>query len=163
MASVHNLIIIFRIRKHLEIAVPLGGPKQYDMVSVHLPDRRHRTLMQSLQLPVHLIHLLEIRGYRLINQLIAQNHRLIFIIVRDPSPNRAEKLLALLTLEQPGITIAIVNIISGLATRSIVHVQDQVNAIVTAPADNAVHTGKTILIGFQSHIILIREQFIMER
>ena len=42
------------------------------------------------------------------------------------------------------------------------HVKDQVEACFPAPVHNAVYAGETVLVGGQSHIILVGEQFIME-
>ena len=133
------------------------------MVSVHLTDSSYTHLIDIFQFAVQFFHIGEVRGNGLIEKLITEDNRLILITVCNLAPNVAIQLLTRFAFKQPGISVTIIDIITSLSARSIVHIKNQIKVSFTAPFHYTVHTGKAVLSGGQSHKVLIGEEFIMER
>ena len=133
------------------------------MVGVHLADSGYSLLIDIFQLTVQFFHIREVRSNRFVEKLITQNHRFIFITLRNLAPDVTIQLLAGFTFKQPGIAITVVNVISRLSARSIVHIKNQIKIGFTTPFHHTVHPGETILIGCQPHKVLICEQLIVKR
>ena len=133
------------------------------MVLIHLADGSYPLLIHVFQLSVEFFHILKIRSDGLVEQLIAKDYRLIFVTVRYFAPDVAVQLLAGFTVKQPRIAITVINIVTRLTAGSIVHIEDEIQVGFTAPVYKAIHTGKSVLIDRQSHIVLVCKQFVMER
>ena len=120
------------------------------------------SLVKRLKLLIEILDIIKIWGDRLIDKVICQNHRLVLIVLGDLLPDVAEKLLGSLAFEQPRVAIAVVDVVACLSSWSIVHIEDDIETIFTAPADGIVKPFKAILIGSQSHIVLVCEELVVE-
>ena len=118
--------------------------------------------MERLQFGIKLRNILEIRSNRLIDKVIRNDHWLILIVLCNTLPDVAEKLLGSLTLEEPRIAVAVIDIVSCLSSRGIMHVKYYIETMRTAPADHVIQSLETILIRRQTHIILVCEEFVVE-
>ncbi len=163
MAGEHQLRVIFRVFQRLEIAVPLWGADKDHMVLVNLTNRRHSPFVEGLELGIEFILIIEICGNRLVYQFIAENHRLVLIIIRNRLPYVAELFLRLLAFKKPRIAIRIVDIVSGLTAGGIMHVKNEIKVVGATPAHHAVYPCKTILAGCKPHVVFICEEFVMKR
>lgn len=105
------------------------------MVVIHLSDCPGSPLVDTFELGIHLCLklLAEHGGYWLVHQFITQYHRFVLVSLGYSLPDVAEELLACFTLEKPGITMSIVDIVACLSARAVVHVQNQMQAVFAAP------------------------------
>ena len=133
------------------------------MVRIHLADSSRHPLVERLKLGIELRNILEVWSYRLIDEVICNDYRLILIILGDTFPDIAEKLLRGLALKEPRVAVAVIDVVTGLSTRSIVHVKNDIEAMSTAPSDHVIKSLEAVLVGCQAHIILICEELIVER
>ena len=133
------------------------------MISVNAAYSLHRPFVKGFKTLVQFFLVLEIVSYRLVHQLIAENHGLITIAAGNLLPDIAEQQLTLFAFEQPGITEAVVNVIARLTTRTIMHVENQVKSCLPAPFHHLVNPPKSFaaVIG-QPHIVLIGKEFVVE-
>ena len=81
----------------------------------------------------------------------------------DSLPDVAEQPAGRLAFEQPGIAVAVVDVVARLPARRIMHVQDQVQAVLPAPLHAGIDPVETVLAGGQAHVVLVGEQLVMER
>ena len=162
VAGVHDVVIKLPVVEHVEVGIPAGTAQQDHVVGVHLADGAHGTLVQRLEQLVQLLLVLEIVGDRLVHQFVAQNHGLVLVTESDALPDVAEQLLAGLALEQPGIAMAVIDIVARLSAGAVVHVENQVESRGTAPTHHRVDAGKTVLVLGPSHIVLVGEQPVVE-
>ncbi len=77
-------------------------------------------------------------------------------------PYITKQFFARLTFHQPRISVAIINIISCLPPRSIMHIQYNIQTFLATPLYNLIYHSKAVMIGSLSHIILIRKELIMK-
>jgi len=75
---------------------------------------------------------------RLVEEFVAQHGGLVAVARRDPLPHVDQPLLALLAREQPRTPPAVVDVLAGLAAGSCVHVQDDPQALLAGPSNDAV-------------------------
>ncbi len=101
-------------------------------------------------------------GYRLVDKLVAENHRLVGIACGNLLPYVAELLLGTFALEEPRISVAVVDIVAGLAAGSVVHVENEVEIVCPAPFHNAVDALVSFVAGAASHIIVVGKQLVVE-
>ena len=78
-------------------------------------------------------------------------------------PDINKEFLGLFAFEKPGISVAVVNVVSGLSSRAIVHIENQVESGITAPFHEGIYPLKSVLCRHQAHIILVSEEFVIER
>ena len=132
------------------------------MVRIDLADGLYRPFVQRFELGIQFVHGLKVGGYRLIDEFIAQDDRLVLVTLGNTLPDVAEELLALLALEKPGVAVAVVDVIARLSARRIMHVEDEVEMVVAAPVHDAVDAGKAVLLRAQTHVIFVREELVVE-
>ena len=133
------------------------------MVRVYFADYRSHSLVKRFQLCVKFVYIIEIWGDRLVYEIIRDNYRFILIILGDALPDVAEELLRSLAFKKPRVAVAVVDIVSGLSARGIVHIQDHIQTVLAAPSDNIVQTLETVLTGGKAHIILVCKELVVER
>ena len=126
VAGVHDVVIKFPVGEHIEVGVPAGTAQQDHVVLVHLADGLNRALVERLELLVQFLLVLEVVGNRLVHQLIAENHRLVLVAGGDALPDVDEQLLAGLALKEPGIAMAVVDVVARLSAGTVVHIENQV-------------------------------------
>ena len=103
------------------------------MIGIYLPYGVHRLSVQRLELFVQLILVFKEVGYRLIHQLISENDGLILISRRYVTPYPDELPTACVTLKKPWVAIAVVYVVAGLASGTVVHVKYQIKTVIPAP------------------------------
>ncbi len=133
------------------------------MVVVYLADGGYSFLIYIFQLRVEFFHVLEVRGNGLVEEFVTEDDRFVLVAVGYPAPDVAIELLAGFAVEQPGITVAVVDVVARLSAGGVVHVEDEIQVRLTTPVYKAVYAGKAVLGGGQPHIVLVRKQFVMER
>ena len=162
MTGVHQLIVVGGVVQHPEETVPVGTAQQDDVVFIYLSDGLYRLFIYRLQLLIQLVSVLEIVSDRLVHQFVAQDGGLTAIAIGYLAPYLAEQLLTLFTLEEPGVAMSVVDIVARLSTRTVVHVQNQIQTIGLTPRDHRVDTLIAILLARLSHVVLIGEQLVVE-
>ena len=163
VAGVHQLIVVGAVVQHPEKAVPVGTAQQDDVVFIYLSDGLYSLFIYRLQQLVERVAVLEIVGDGLVHQFVAQNGGLAAIAIGYLAPDIAELLLALLTFEQPGVTVSVVDVIARLSAWTVVHIQNQIQVVGLAPGDDRVDACVAILLACLSHVILVAEQLVVER
>ena len=163
VAGVHYLVVELGVLERLEITVPLRTAQQDDVVVVHLADGGYTFLIYIFQLAVEFLHVLEVRSNGLVEEFVTEDDRFVLVAVGYPAPDVTVELLADFAVEQPGIAVAVVDVVARLSAGGVVHVEDEVQVRFAAPLYQAVHAGKAVLVGSQPHIVLVRKQFVMER
>ena len=133
------------------------------MVLIYLSDSLRRLFIEWLQQRVERILVGEIMGDRLVHQFIAEDGCFVLIAVGNLAPDVAEELLTAITLEEPGIAVAVVDIIARLTTRTVVHIENQVEVVGLAPAHHRVDACVTVFLACLSHIVFISEELVVER
>ena len=101
-------------------------------------------------------------GDGLVHQLIAEDGGLVLVTVGNLAPDVAEELLRGLTFVDPGIAVAIVDVVARLTSRTIMHVENQIEMVGTAPANNAVDTLIAVFLACLPHIVLIGKELVVE-
>ena len=162
MAGVHQLIVVAGIVEHPEEAVPMGSAKQDNMILIHLANHLHTAFVEWLEHVIKRILVLKIMGDGFVHQLIAEDGGLVLITIGNLAPYLTEKLLRGLTLIDPGIAVAVVNVIARLSSRTIVHIENQVQVVGLTPAHHRVNTLITVFLTNLSHIVFIGEELIVK-
>ena len=126
MAGVHEFVVVGRVFKWCKIAVPLRTSDENDVVGIYFADSLHATLVQRLYKGVERVLVFPVVRDRFIDKLIAENCSLVFVAVGNVAPNVAHQLLALLALKEPGVTIAVVDVVARLSAGCIVHVENEI-------------------------------------
>ena len=75
---------------------------------------------------VQVFLVLKVMGNGLVSQFISQDNGLVLVTVGDALPDTAEQLLTLLALEEPGLAMSVVDIITRLSAWAVVHIQNKV-------------------------------------
>ena len=101
-------------------------------------------------------------GDGLVHQFVTQDGGLALITIGYLAPYLTEQLLRGLALEEPGIAMTIIDIITRLTTRTVVHIKDQIQVISLAPTDDAINTLITVFLACLTHIILVSKEFIVK-
>ena len=133
VAGVHQLIVVGAVVQHPEKAVPVGTAQQDDVVFIYLSDGLYRLFIYRLQQLVERVLVGKIVSDGLVHQFVAQNGGLAAIAIGYLAPDIAELLLALLTFEQPGVTVSVVDVIARLSAWTVVHIQNQIQVVGLAP------------------------------
>ena len=162
VTGVHDVGVEGPVCQHVEVAVPAGAAQQDDVVGVGLPYGGHRAFVERLQTAVQLLFVVKIVGNGLVHQFIAQDDRLIAVAARYALPDVAEELLRGLALEEPGVAVAVVDVVAGLAAGAVVHVEYEVEARLAAPAHHIVYALETVLMGGEPHVVFIGEELVVE-
>ncbi len=162
VTGVHDVVIKFPVAEHVEVGVPAGSTQQNHVIGVHLADGLDCPLVERLEFLVQFLFVLKVMGYRLIHQLITENHRLVLVAGCDALPDVDEQLLARLTLKQPGVTMTIVDVVTRLSAWTVVHVENQIEASGTAPVHHRVDAGKAVLFLGATHVVLVGEKPVVE-
>ena len=162
VAGVHDVVVKLPVGEHEEVRVPAGTAQQDDVVGVHLADGFDGTLVERFEQLVQFVLVLEVVRYRLVHQFVAQDHGLVLVAGSDALPDVNEQLLARLALEQPRIAVTVIDVVAGLPTRAVVHVENQVEARGPAPIHHRVDAGKSVLLPGAPHVILIGEESVVE-
>ena len=102
-------------------------------------------------------------GDRLVHQFVAQDGGFAFVATGYLAPDVAEQLLTMLALEEPGITITIVDVVTRLSTWAVVHIENQVEVVSLAPAYYRVDALVTVFLTSLPHIVFVSEESIVER
>ena len=163
VAGQHDFPVERRIGYRLKIAVPLRSAQQKNMVGVYLPYDGSHAAVKRHQTRVEHFLVLEIMSYRLVHQVVAENDGLVLVAFGNTPPDVAEQLLAPFADQQPRISVAVVNVITGLSTGSIVHVKDEVQSFCAAPRHDAVDTLKSVMVCRPSHVVFIGKQLVVKR
>ena len=163
VTGVHDVVIEGPVAEHVEVGVPAGTAHQDHVVGVHLADSLDGTHVERLELLIQFLLVLEVMGDRLVHQFIAQNHRLVLVAGGDALPDVDEQLLARLALEQPGIAMAVVDVVARLSARTVMHVENEVKTRGTAPVHHRIDAGKAVLILGTAHVVLVGEKPVVER
>ena len=159
----HKLVIIGPVLERLEVAVPLRCTKHYDMVCIDLSYRCCNPLVKRLKKVIQILDIIKIWSDRLVDKVIGQNHRLVLIVLGNLLPYVAEELLRCFAFKQPRIAVAVVDVVSGLSSWGVVHIENDIEAVLAAPADGIVKPLEAVLSGSQSHIVLVCEELVVER
>ena len=162
VTGVHDVVIKFPVAEHVEVGVPAGTAQQDHVVGVHLADGLDGAHVERLELLVQLLLVLKVVGDGLIHQLIAENHWFVLVAGGNSLPDVDKQLLARLALEQPGIAMAVVDVVARLSAGTVVHVENQVETRVTAPVHHRVDAGKAVLILGAAHVVLVGEEPVVE-
>ena len=162
VAGVHQLIIVRGIVEHPEEAVPMGAAQQDDVVLVDLANGFHTALVERLQQGVERVLVAEVVSDRLVHQLVAQDDGLLLVAVGYLAPNLAEELLRRFALEEPGIAVPIIDVVARLSAWAVVHIEDEIEPVGTAPTDDAVDALVAILCACLAHIVLVGEELVVE-
>ena len=126
MAGVHEFVVVGRVFKWCKIAVPLRTSEENDVVGIYFADSFHAALVQRLYKGVERIFVFPVVWDRLIDKFVAENCGLVLVAVGNIAPNVAHQLLALLALKEPGVTIAVVDVVARLSAGCIVHVENEI-------------------------------------
>src|ERR1700682_2286772 len=94
--------------------------------------------------------------YRLIQQIIAEDDRLIAIVRRQPPPDVDQVLLLMWTLEQPWISGAVIDVRARLSARCGMQIKNHIQIFSTAPDDQPIQQPKTFR-------VVALEQGVMQR
>ena len=132
------------------------------MVAVYLANGLYGPFVERFELLVQLFFVLKVMGDGLVHQLVAKNHRFVLVASGDALPDVAEELLTALAFKEPRIAVAVVDVIARLTARTVVHVENQVESVGTAPTHHIVDTLETIMTSCHTHVILIRKQLVIE-
>ena len=140
----------------------MGTTQEDDVVLVHLADGLHTTLVKGLEQQVEGVLVFEIMGDGLVHQLVAEDGGLTLVAVGNLTPDVTEELLALLALEQPGVSMTIIDVIARLTARAVVHVEDEIEVVDLAPAHHGVDALVAVFLPCQSHIVLVGEELVVK-
>ena len=163
MTGVHDVGVELPVLEHEEIAVPAGAAQQDDVVTVYLADGLHGALVQRFELLVEFVFVFEVVGNGFVHQFVAEDDRLLGIAAGDALPDVAEQLLARLALEEPGVAIAVVDVVAGLRPRTVVHVENEVETCLPTPVNNLVDALEAVLLVGEAHVVLMGEELVVER
>src|SRR6185436_14531074 len=105
-----------RRAEDLEVRVPLRAAEEDDVVRVHRAYASDDSLVEGFELRVEVRGVEEVR-YRLVEQVITGDSRLVFITRGELLPETHGQLLTLLALEEEGITEAVVYVVARLPAR----------------------------------------------
>ena len=133
------------------------------MVFVNLPDSPHESFVERFKQAVDFFLVVEVGCYGLVHQLIAQDSRLVTVATGYLLPDVAHQLLAPLAVEEPRIAIAIIDVVTSLSVRTVVHIENEVKTVGLAPAHHRVHACKAVLPRRQPHVVLVGEELVVER
>src|SRR6516225_1494909 len=99
----------------------------------------------------------KIMGNGFIEQIITQNGRFIFIMIRDFAPYFNSEVLASGAIKQEWIPIAVIYIISGLSPRGTMHIQNNKNSFPPAPSNQFIKQCEPSGFSTAAHIVFIGE------
>lgn len=166
MAGVHELRVELPVGEALEGAIPLRTAEQDDVVGIDLADHGSDALIKRLDQLVELLLVLKVVGERLVDELVTQDGGLGLVTVGNHAPDAAILLLCLLAFEEPGVAVAVVDVVARLSARGIVHVEDEVEIVGLAPRDDAVDAREAFACGQWgdvAHVVLVGEELVVER
>ena len=77
-------------------------------------------------------------GDRFVEQIVADHRGVVAVMPRESLPDRDRMLLGAGVAEEPGIPVAVVDILSGLASRRGMQIKDDVEILLMRPLNKAV-------------------------
>ena len=126
------------------------------MIAVIPADCFNRPLVKRFKQRVEIL-IIKIGRNRLIHKFIAKYYGLFGIMGGYSCPDVNKEFLGLFAFEKPGISVAVVNVVSGLSSRTIVHIENKVESGIPAPLHERIYPFKSVLGRHQTHIILVGE------
>ena len=83
-------------------------------------------------------------GDRLVHYVVCKHDRLVGVARGDPAPDAAVLALKRLAPEKPGISVAVVVVRAGLPAGARVHVENHLQSMLSAPADDVVEAAEPL-------------------
>ena len=164
VTCVHHLAIEFRIPENFKIAVPLCSSQKHDVVVIDRTNGGYCLFVERLQGSIQFGHIIsKIGSYRLIQEIVTQNHRFILVPGSYFLPDGDKNFLTFGTGHQPGITVTVVDVVACLTTRGIMHVENQINFGFAAPVQQGIDALKSVLAGREAQVIFLCKQLVMKR
>ena len=145
VAAVHYLVVEAPVAEVVEAAVPLRASEYDDVVAVHLADFGYGFLVEGLEHRVEML-VVEVGGNGLVHKLVAQDHAFVGVVFGDSPPYILEQLPGRGAFEEPWVAVAVVDVVTGLAARAVVHVEYQIEPCIAAPFHKSVHDEEAVLV-----------------
>ncbi|MNC26319.1 hypothetical protein D3C75_744460 [compost metagenome] len=156
----HQIVVDF-LRKNRPIRRPMHAFEDDHMACVHFPNGRHNLLVQRHQ-PVVILR--EPIRQRLVQQIIPRHNPFILVPFCEHLPELDSQPFILLIGKQVGmILLRIVDVRPRLAPWRAVQIQDDIQAVILAPADHPVDIGKMTLLDPKGLFLVFHQKTRVDR
>src|SRR5947209_13452422 len=121
----------------VEVGVPLCAAEDDDVVGIDFADGADDAAVEGFEGGVVLLELGEV-GDWFVEQVVSDDGGIVGVVGGDAAPDIDGELLVGGGFEEPGVSVAVVDVGAGLSAGGAVHVEDDVHVVFLRPSEQAV-------------------------